>query len=271
MRSGWWDQTWNPVAGCDPPKSPGCTNCYAAKLAVAYAQYGHSRPDIRALHPGIADKVHGKAVFNGKLSTTRRGHELWTWPLRWRGADHPLLGDGMPSLIWAVGVGDLFVGGRSINDINRVCAVLALSDHIGLLLTKYTAQMAAFFSTLDPRTVRVWMPKLWLGFSAERQKEFDQRWADMRPLAGAGWFTFVSVAPMLAPVVLPNDFLSLGRWVIVSGEQGAHRDCRPMDPRWARAIRDQCRRAGIPLFVKQMSRKAPIPPDLLIREFPRLE
>jgi protein gp37 len=41
-----------------------------------------------------------------------------------------------------------------------------------------------------------------------------------------------------------------------------------LDPAWARAVRAQCRAAGVPLFVKQMSKKAPIPPDLLIRQFP---
>jgi protein gp37 len=81
---------------------------------------------------------------------------------------------------------------------------------------------------------------------------------------------FVSIAPMLGPVKLPTDFLALRdrSWVIVAGEQGPHRLCRDMNPDWARAIREQCVAAGIPLFVKQMSRKEPIPPDLLIREFP---
>jgi protein gp37 len=35
-----------------------------------------------------------------------------------------------------------------------------------------------------------------------------------------------------------------------------------------RDVRDQCRAAGVPLFMKQMSRREPIPEDLLIREFP---
>jgi protein gp37 len=41
-----------------------------------------------------------------------------------------------------------------------------------------------------------------------------------------------------------------------------------MHPNWARAVRDQCRKAGIPFFMKQMAKGAPIPPDLQIREFP---
>jgi protein gp37 len=94
----------------------------------------------------------------------------------------------------------------------------------------------------------------------------------MRPLAGVGWTVFVSIAPMLGPVLLPSDFLVLKdqAWVICSGEQGPHEICRDMDPAWARALRDQCVAAGVPFFMKQMSKKAPIPPDLFIRQFPRV-
>jgi protein gp37 len=78
---------------------------------------------------------------------------------------------------------DLFHEGRPDEIIDRVCATLAVSDHIGLLLTKRTARMAEYLLSLDLRTVSRWQPKLWLGFSAERQQEFDQRWADMQLLA----------------------------------------------------------------------------------------
>jgi protein gp37 len=174
-------------------------------------------------------------------------------------------------LIFVVDMGDLFYERRPTQIINRVCATIAQSEHIGLLVTKRTARMAEYFAALDPRTLRRWQPQLWLGFSAENQEWFDRRWADMRTLADAGWFVFVSIAPMLGPVTLPPDFLALGQrtWVIVAGEQPApvHEDCRPMEADWARALRDQCRASGIPFFMKQMAKKEPIPPGLLIREF----
>jgi protein gp37 len=167
---------------------------------------------------------------------------------------------------------DLFHQERPDEIIGRVCATVAVSDHIGLLLTKRTARMPDYFTKQSPRTVERWQRKLWLGFSAERQQEFNDRWADVRPLANVGWFTFVSVAPMIAQVTLPADFLALGKrtWVIVAGEQGAHDHCRDMDPQWARAIRDQCAVAGIPFFMKQMAKGAAIPPDLQIRGVPLL-
>jgi len=67
-----------------------------------------------------------------------------------------------------------------------------------------------------------------------------------------------------------NPFLD---WVIVGGESGPK--CRPMDLDWARSIRDQCKAAGVPFFMKQLggwpdARKQfdQLPDDLQIRDFP---
>jgi protein gp37 len=218
-------------------------------------------------------KVLKQAVFNGKLTTLPDGHHLWKFPLDYEGAEKPKLGPGKPSLIWACDLSDLFIEGADRPDtvISRVIATLAQSHHIGQLLTKRTARMSAYFAALDPRTVHRWQPKIWLGFSAENQDWFNQRWPDVRPLSDAGWFVFVSLAPLLAPVTLPDDFLALGKrtWVIVAGEQRVPGTVpRPMKTAWARVIKEQCEQANIPFFMKQMAKGAPRPRDLRIREFP---
>jgi len=264
----WWDATWNPVGGC-LPVSPGCTNCYAAQVAgtKTWPYKGSART-----HDGVTVVRGKRRIFNGKLTAAPDWHSQWTWPLNWRGAKEPKLGHGKPSLIFVGDMADLFIERRPDEIVSRVCATIALSDHIGLLLTKRTQRMAKYFAAQKPRTVGRWQPKMWLGFSAERQQEFDCRWADMRPLADAGWFVFVSIAPMIEQVKLPGDFLALGKrtWVIVAGEQGPHDHCRDMKPEWARAIRDQCNAANIPFFMKQMSKSEPIPPGLQKRKFPRI-
>ena len=43
-----------------------------------------------------------------------------------------------------------------------------------------------------------------------------------------------------------------------------------MKPRWARDLRDQCEACGVAFFMKQMTKKADIPEDLLVRQFPEL-
>jgi protein gp37 len=135
--------------------------------------------------------------------------------------------------------------------------------------------MADYFAALDPRTVRRWQPKLLLGFSAERQKWFDQRWADLRPFADAGWFVCVALSPLLERITLPPDFLALGQrtWVVVYGECNRWESdrCRPMDAGWVLAILDQCRAARIPFFLRGMHTGEYIPPYLVnIRQFPSL-
>jgi len=259
--SAWWDRSWNPLSGCRAV-SPGCQNCYAAQIA--------GTKTFKWLHRGVTVQRGTKRIFNG---TTRVGppwHKVWSGPLQKPSVKRPKLGPGQPNLVFVGDMSDLFHKGHPTSAIDRVVATIAFSDHIGLLLTKRTARMAAYFAAQSPSTVLRWQPKLWLGFSAERQKEFDERWADMRPLADAGWLIFVSIAPLIEPVLLPPDFLTLGdrAWVIVAGEQGPHADCRDLDPNWARQVRDQCAAAHIPFFMKQMAKGEPIPPDLFFREFP---
>ena len=137
------------------------------------------------------------------------------------------------------------------------------------------------------------LPNVWLGVSVE-----DQATADARiPLlletpAAVRW---ISAEPLLGPVDLYNgdpdprldghcatqtfigDWWERGDdpkgpprhgvdWVVVGGESGP--GSRPMHPDWARSLRDQCAAAGTAFFMKQMAKKAPIPLDLMVREYP---
>ena len=95
---------------------------------------------------------------------------------------------------------------------------------------------------------------------------------------------FVSLEPLLGPTDLDRTFRKTPRdlpgqattynwldaWglnlVIVGAETGP--GARPMDPDWARDVRDQCKRAGVPFFFKQLGGGRPTPEDLMIREFP---
>jgi transposase len=71
--------------------------------------------------------------------------------------------------------------------------------------------------------------------------------------------------------LLPREFPRPGTvyHYFVPGKMRA----RPMKIEWARQLRDQCKAASIPFFMKQTSGripgKVPIPPDLMIREFPK--
>jgi protein gp37 len=261
----WWDLTLNVVGGCFYV-SPGCTNCFAPSWLASHTWTSET------VHTGVTEKVKGRWVFNGKLTVLRDGDPQWTSLLKpGTRVENAALGPGKPLLIWACDLSDLFIEDCPDRVISRVIATIVQSGHICLLLTKRTARMAAYFTALPPRTVKRWQSQVWLGFSAENQEWFDRRWSDMRALADAGWFVFVSLAPLLGPVTLPPDFRALGKrtWVIVAGEQRIPRTrCRPMKTAWAGAIKEQCKQAEIPFFMKQMANGALRPRDLRIRDFP---
>jgi len=259
----WWDATWNTTFGCKP-LSPGCLNCYAAR-AAGTLQTATDMP----LYLGTTDEKGGRYVFNGNLKVLPpEDYSGWTWPLRWKGAASPLLGPGMPSLLWAASMSELFLPGRPRSILDRTIGTLAISPHIGLILAKPVRQMVAYIDGQLASVQQRWREKLWLGFSAENQVWFDLRWPPMRELAQRSWVVFVSIAPMLGPVRLPDDFLALARWVICSGEEGLQEHLHYMEHAWPLAVRDQCAAAGIPFFMKQMAGEKPIPPALLVREFP---
>jgi protein gp37 len=77
---------------------------------------------------------------------------------------------------------------------------------------------------------------------------------------------FVSYEPALGPLRIADA--PRPDWIITGGESGA--GARMMPPDWARDIRDQCADLGVRFFMKQMTKLAPIPEDLFVREFPAI-
>jgi len=113
------------------------------------------------------------------------------------------------------------------------------------------------------------LANVWLGVSAERQQEADERIPDL--LATPCAVRFVSAEPLLGPIEfgpIVRDALFAGRiaphgdgtrpldWIIVGGESG--RGARPMNSDWARSIRDQCADAGVAFFFKQWGEWLPV-------------
>lgn len=95
------------------------------------------------------------------------------------------------------------------------------------------------------------LSNIWIGTSVE-----NQDWADKRiPLLKSipARVRFLSCEPLLGPLSL-KDHLKDGQihWVIGGGESSTDRvSARPMDPQWARQLRDECTAAGVPFFFKQ--------------------
>lgn len=202
----WTDATWNPVTGCSVV-SPGCTNCYAMKLAGTRLQHHPSRA-------GLTRESKSGPVWTGDV----RFNEQWlTQPLRWT----------KPRMIFVCAHGDLFHPDVPDEWIDRVFAVMALAPrHTFQVLTKRAARMRTYLSgfacdgarrlnvayaagrlmedgdnALDTVANASWpLPNVWLGVSAEDQLRANERIPEL--LATPASIRFVSAEPLLGQIDL---------------------------------------------------------------------
>jgi Protein of unknown function (DUF5131) len=132
-----------------------------------------------------------------------------------------------------------------------------------------------FASLVDWSVLPTVLPNVWLGVSAERQQEANERIPHLLRTPAA--VRFASAEPLLGHIAfhalnldtdrpsnalqgkqcVPDDSLEgyhnedIPRldWVIVGGESGP--GARPMHPDWARSIRDWCSASNVAFFFKQ--------------------
>lgn len=207
----WTDATWNPVTGCTKV-SPGCDHCYAMRIATRFAGTpAYPRGFGVTLHPGRLDR-----------------------PIRWK----------RPRRIFVNSMSDLFHSDIPDEYIVRVWDVMANApQHVYQVLTKRHGRMRSLVASGALRT----LPNVWLGVSVEDQKRAELR---IPALLGApASVRFLSCEPLLGPVNLHLGDTPGIDWVIVGGESGP--GARPMQPDWARSLRDQCGAAGVPFHFKQ--------------------
>jgi len=266
----WTDATVNAVNGCSVV-SPGCTNCYAMRLAGTRLKHTESRA-------GLTIDTKAGPVWNG---ITRLNETALLQPLRWRRARR---------IFWNAH-GDLFHDSVPDEWIDRCFVVMALTpQHIHQVLTKRPERMRAYLQAVqesgarrnaiyatgcrmlrqdDAKRREVPPPfplaNVWLGTSVEDQVRADERIPHL--LATPAAVRFLSSEPLLGPINImdamwstPDPLESLDasiNWVIVGGESG--KGARPMHPDWARSLRDQCAARGTAFFFKQWGEWAGAP------------
>lgn len=208
----WTDATWNIVTGCSVV-SPGCTNCYAMKLAGTRLKHHWSRQ-------GLTHDTKAGPVWNGEV---RFNDEWLRQPLQWT----------RPRMIFVCAHADLFH--ESVPDawIDQVFAVMALApQHAFQVLTKRSGRMRAYLS--DPGlplrvgallmdaargnlgmecavidithalTMKGFLPNVWLGVSVEDQARADERIPDL--LATPAAIRWISAEPLLGDIDLANPY-----------------------------------------------------------------
>jgi protein gp37 len=197
-----------------------------------------------------------------------------------------------PKMIFTCSMSDL--GHESIPEeyVRKILNVIAFNDkHIFQILTKRPKRLKMILDKYYYMTNIKDTPfhNLWLGVSVENQDTANERIPLLLRTPAA--VRFVSCEPLLQFVSLSSIYLGYNMclnalngtiavlqsdknyrhypaldWVICGGESGP--GARPMKLEWARDLRDQCKQAGVPFFMKQIDKKIPIPDDLMIREWP---
>jgi protein gp37 len=208
----WTETTWNPVSGCTKI-SRGCENCYAERFSERF-----------------------RGVKNHPFE---QGFDLRLWPDRleypssWR----------RPRRIFVNSMSDLFHKDIPAAFIEQVFDTMEKADwHTYQVLTKRSSLMRDFVNERYAHSACP--PHIWLGVSVEDRQALS-RVEHLRQARAS--VRFLSVEPLIGPIgKLDLDDI---HWVIVGGESGP--GFRPMDPAWAREVRDQCVAQEVPLFFKQ--------------------
>jgi len=259
----WCDHSWSPWIGCTKV-SPGCLNCYAEAR------------DKRHLLEDVDHWGPGKPRWR-----TRD----WRKPRRWnksagqlerRPRVFPSLCDWLDPEVPIEWLADLLA---VIHDTPRLDWLLLTKRPELWPARVYSAVHVRHHWAVD------WLngtppPNVWIGVSVEDQERADERIPALLHIpAHIRW---LSCEPLLGPIMLDRSWLTgdswetpIGRhmdWVVIGGESGLQ--ARPCHLAWIRSIRDQCRGAQVPVFVKQCSGQRPgqqglIPDELWnIKQFP---
>lgn len=217
----WTDATWNPVSGC-LMISPGCTNCYAMRMASRLQAMEHPA------YTQVVRKSGKRQVWTGRLHFNEAALEV---PLRWR----------QPRRVFVNSMSDLFQDGVPADFIKQVWNIMERAHwHAFQVLTKRPDNMREVIKAAKLSV----LPNVWLGTSVESADYVDRITvlktipADVR---------FVSFEPLIGPVGRPN--LKDIDWAIVGGESGP--GARPMESKWVSDIQRACEKHRTAFFFKQ--------------------
>ena len=209
----WTDATWNPVRGCTKI-SPGCKHCYAERFAERF----------RGVPGHPFEQGFDLRLVPEKLAD----------PLRWQ----------TPKMIFVNSMSDLFHEGVPDNYIEAVSKVMVQANrHTFQILTKRSIRMRDLLRT--KLRFAATQRNIWWGVSVEDKKYGVPRIAHLSQ-SGAT-VKFLSVEPLLEDIGIVN--LDEINWMIVGGESGP--GARPLEARWVRSLRKQCRNSGVKFFFKQ--------------------
>lgn len=238
----WTDNTFSGWWGCTAV-GPGCLHCFAEVL----------------------DKRTGGAHWGAGVPRRLASDRVWNEPHRW---NRKAEADGVPLKVFASSMCDVFDNEAPHEWRTRLWETIEATPHLRWqILTK---RIGNVWKMLPTRWFGSWPAHVGIMATVVDQIEADRdipKLLLIKEAWGVSWVG-LSIEPMLGPIILPDEFLSLTKaaWVINGGESGV--GARHMDPDWSRALLGQCRNGKVPFFMKQMTGKGAIPDDLMVREYP---
>lgn len=223
----WCDHTFNPVWGC-AKVSPGCDHCYAEAW----------------------DKRTGGAHWGAGAPRRTFGDKHWNEPRRWNAAAEKA---GVRRRVFCASMADVFDNEWPEGEREKLWPLIRETPHlVWLLLTKRIGNTAKML----PADWGDGYANVWLLATIVNQEEAERDGPKLArtPALVRGW----SVEPMLGPIDIDAALSGLRNpdWIICGGESGGK--ARPMHPRWASGLRDQCTDAGIAFHFKQWGEWAPV-------------
>lgn len=278
----WCDHTFNPFIGC-AKVSPGCANCYAEELM---------------------DTRYGRVQWGVNGTRVRTSDSNWKKPYQW---NRKAQEEGVRKRVFCASLADVFEDRPEL--VPWRADLFAMIDSTPwldwLLLTKRPENIKQLwpFGWYEDKGGPFTWPNVWIGTSVENQEQADKRIPYLLRIPAS--VRFLSMEPLLGPVDL-SPYLGYNNsprgstantsgtdgglygktsqgssarssrpisQVIVGGESGAK--ARPMRVEWALDLLNQCRKAGVPFFMKQLGGypnkqddPEQWPVELRVREFP---
>lgn len=252
---GWTDSTINCWHGCSKV-SAGCSHCYAEVST-----------------PVRVKRAAGLELWGANAA--RSETKGWEASLRSWGHEVVRRANPAPWRIFGQSLSDTFEDRRDLDALRaRFFRMLTGWEQRSLVFQLLTKRPENILRMVPPLWLTRWPAHVWIGATVEDQANADERIPHLLRVPAA--VRFLSVEPQVGPVDLTDlvQRLPAGEhhysaldcdvsaeddeewggasvsWVIQGGESGGK--ARPFDLAWARSMRDQCRAAGVPYFLKQV-------------------
>jgi len=257
----WCDMSWNPVTGC----LHGCEYCYARKIANRFkgSLYQNKVYAIQNCNVKLYSSTGYGWYQNHSIDKPVKNEEgrIIPYPFDFKPTFHRYRLDEpqkvkKPQNIFVCSMADLFgdwVPDEWIKAVFETCE--KVPQHRYLFLTKNPER----YMNLYNKGLLLTKRNYWYGSTLTTLKD--------RYYYNSEVNIFLSIEPILRPIDLfAHNMIKFVDWVIVGAETGNRKGKVIPKKEWIMTIKEQCKEAGVPLFMKESLRE--LMGNDFVQEFP---